>query len=661
MNEPSQNPTVTATPIPVTNPASWPLVLRLTGVWLIWAAWSSASGWLLSATGALGDTGYLVSLPALMLPWILWWRHTRPAGPVPPRRISLRLLHGRTRWLRVGFQGVAALSLVAALIHVPWSFDAVTYRLPRCLYWLAEGRWYWIGTLDGRLDYSACGLEWQMIPVMLLTKTDRFLFLLSYLPFLLLPGLTYLGGRALGLARRPLLIWMWLLPSAYCIALQCSGLCNDGYSTTYTVACLAFSGVAIRRRDPLACIFAGSAASLLTGAKLSNLPLMLPLGVVFLVAAWRCGFFKRPAVVSLLPMALISFLPLAVMSLLKTGNWTGDPDDQWGFRTGNPVAAVVANLVIAGNDLTHPPVMAGAGAVNNGVRHIESSIPSFMAWLGESHKMFAGANFGDMVYEGNAGAGFSIGCFLAGGTLIGLFLKRNPRQPRALSWQKVAIIGGPVAWLVLLSQLGSINSPRNAAPYLPLLLFAFSKSSPFHRFLHSKAALPLALLGMASVVPIIILTPARPLVPLGLLDKCRAVDAISGPLSQVLMKYAIWEGMRDDLKPMRGQLPQGEAVIGYAGAFRDTGYGLWRPIGGRRIQEIGVPRGDPTRQAPIPSYVVATSAGVQQRFRQPIGEWMEKEHKEIRYSYNRPTSLDADGGGKPDEWYLLGPAATPKL
>lgn len=559
----------------------------------------------------------------------------------------------------MGFGLVAVLSLAAALLYVPWSFDAVTYRLPRCLYWLAEGRWYWIGTLDGRLDYSSCGLEWQSIPLLLLTKTDRFLFLLSYLPFLLLPGLTYLGGRALGVARRPLLVWMWVLPCANSIALQCSGLQSDGYGVAYTVACLAFAGLAIRRRDPLACLFAGLAASLLTGAKVSNLPLMLPLGVIFVVAAWRSDFFRRPAVVSLPLLALVSFLPLAAMSYRHTGTWTGDPNDQWGFRTGNPVAAAVANLIIAGTDLTRPPVMVGTDAVNAAITRAQSKISPFMAWLKKSHKTFVGIGYGDMVYEGDAGPGFPIGCFLIGGTLLGWLIKMKPRIRRTTWWQSAVVGCGIVAWLVLLSELGSGHSARNAVSYLPLLLFGYSRVRPFHRFLRSKAAPPLAILAMSSVMLIIVLTPARPLMPLGLLRVCQSVGPISSTVTGILEKYELWGNLRDDLKPMREHLPPGEALIGYACAFRDTSYGLWKPLGSRVMVEIGVPCKEPSLQPPIPDYVVATDQGIQQRYGQSLDAWMKQEHKEIRYSFMRSTGLSGHDRGALYEWCLLGPAAAP--
>ena len=352
-------------------------------------------------------------------------------------------------------------------------------------------------------------------------------------------------------------------------------------------------------------------------------------------------------------MVLVSFLPLAVLSFRHTGTWTGDPHDQWGFRTGNPVAAGLANLILAGNDLAHPPVMVGTGAVNATIQRIESHCTVLLAWLHQSHRMFDGIQFGDMVYEGCAGPGFPIGCFLVGGILIGVFINRKPRAVKASGWQKTVIGCGIIAWLVMLTQLGSGQSARNAAPYLPLLAFGVSGIRPFGRFLHARAAVPLALLGIWSAVPVMILTPARPLLPMGLL----AWAGNGGAAAKILGKYQMWNNLRDDLQPLRDHLPPGESVIGYAGAFRDTSYGLWKPFGSRVLLEVGLPGHGSSRGDAMPDYVVATAPGIRQRSGLSLDEWMRREHKEILYTFKRSVNLEADSQTQYDAWHLVGPAA----
>src|SRR6516162_7974984 len=53
-----------------------PPVLRLAGLWLIWSAWCSASGWLLSAVHQLNGFGYAMLLPVLPLVGWLWLKST---------------------------------------------------------------------------------------------------------------------------------------------------------------------------------------------------------------------------------------------------------------------------------------------------------------------------------------------------------------------------------------------------------------------------------------------------------------------------------------------------------------------------------------------------------------------------------------------------------
>ena len=261
-----------------------PLALRLAGVWLIWGAWCSTCGWGLSLLHLLNGWGHLLASPLLLGAVWFWLRSTRPATP------ARTWLHRRAwmfRPLPLIYAGIAVLSLIGALSYSPWSFDSTTYRLPRVLDWWAANQWYWIGTLDHRLDFSSCGFEWQMLPVLELTHSDRFLFLLSWVPFLLAPGLIFVVFRWLGVSGRSARRWMWLLPAGYCFALQCGGLQNDGYSMNFTLAAVGFAVAAYHTGRNGLFLMSLLAAGLITGAKLSNAPLLLPLGLFLLPALGR--------------------------------------------------------------------------------------------------------------------------------------------------------------------------------------------------------------------------------------------------------------------------------------------------------------------------------------------------------------------------------------
>ena len=52
------------------------------------------------------------------------------------------------RPLPLAFLIVAALAFLGGAIYAPDNYDALTYRLPRILNWLAAGHWTWISTGD---------------------------------------------------------------------------------------------------------------------------------------------------------------------------------------------------------------------------------------------------------------------------------------------------------------------------------------------------------------------------------------------------------------------------------------------------------------------------------------------------------------------------------
>src|SRR5439155_5405187 len=92
----------------------------------------------------------------------------------------------------------AILSLIGGAWYAHNNYDALTYRLPRMLHWLAEGRWHWIATPNDRLNYAGTGFEWLQVPIYLLTNSDRALFLLNIASYALLPGLIFGVFRGLG-------------------------------------------------------------------------------------------------------------------------------------------------------------------------------------------------------------------------------------------------------------------------------------------------------------------------------------------------------------------------------------------------------------------------------------------------------------------------------
>src|SRR6185503_3111471 len=108
------------------------------------------------------------------------------------------------------FLALSVAAFVSGAIYGSSNFDSLGYRIPRVLHRLGEERWHWIHTLDIRLNVVGTGFEWLEAPLILLTRTDHWLFLINFLSYLLLPGLLFSVFTRLGVRPRAAWWWMWL-------------------------------------------------------------------------------------------------------------------------------------------------------------------------------------------------------------------------------------------------------------------------------------------------------------------------------------------------------------------------------------------------------------------------------------------------------------------
>ena len=109
-----------------------------------------------------------------------------------------------------------------------------------------------------------------------LKPRDRSFSSTSFL-FLLLPGLVFSVLVRLGVRRWVAWHWMWLAPTGYCFLLQAGSIANDSFGAPFALAAVDFALRARISRRPLDFFFfPPGRCPLLTGAKASNLPLLLP-------------------------------------------------------------------------------------------------------------------------------------------------------------------------------------------------------------------------------------------------------------------------------------------------------------------------------------------------------------------------------------------------
>jgi len=627
-----------------------PLALRLCGLWLLWGAWCQWCGWGLSAGHWLDGWGYLAALPVLLVAGWCWLKFTASSGTKPFCTPAVKWRRRFSRPLPLLYLAIVVLSLVAALGSQPWSYDATSYRLPRLLYWWSAHHWFWIGTLDHRLDFSSCGFEWQMLPVILLTRSDRLIFLLSFLPFLLMPGLVFFAFRMLGVSGRSARRWMWLLPSGFCYALQCSGLQNDGYMVGYTLAAIIFAGLAWRRRRTVFLWLALLAVALLSGAKLTNLPLLLPLGLLLLPALRVTNWLNWKSAVVLLIAAGCSFLPLAFLCWKLTGDWTGDPSDQWHAHPRSHAGAFAFNTVSLVNDAVQPPVCPFADKINARLEPLNQS--AFMRFLVWSVWCNDGVIFGNMAYEGVAGLGCGVSIYLLFLLLGGWFAKPAARAPPVdCPWEwRLAPCAAWLAFGVMLTEVTfSTHIPRYGATYYPLLCISILRLPRIAALERHQLATAVAGLAVLAVVPVILLTPARPVLPFE-----RLARIVHRPALQTIAdKYHFWAVLTDDLAPLREQLPPDAVRLGYAAGLRDTPYGLWKPFGSRMVVELGLPLGSRSKPPTDVHFAVVTERGLEQRYGMDLKTWLDFTGGQVVFEHRRNANLETHSAPQYESWYLV--------
>src|SRR5205814_6991999 len=197
--------------------------LPLVKLWLWISVVATAAGWILSAIGELNRRGYLVIL-ILTLTFLLFSRKKWLGQFYTP---GLRRKKPRFRRpLPLAFLILTLLIFLGAVLYPSTNHTALTYRIPRVLQWLAHGHLFWIHTSNYRMNDRACGIEWLSAPLLLFTQSDRSLFLLNFIPFLLLPGLVFSLFTRLGARPRVAWQWMWLLPTGYTFLLQAGSAGN---------------------------------------------------------------------------------------------------------------------------------------------------------------------------------------------------------------------------------------------------------------------------------------------------------------------------------------------------------------------------------------------------------------------------------------------------
>lgn len=559
-------------------PVSQPLLRA----WLAFNAACVASGWVLSAAGLLVPAAWAVVMGLFFVGSVAAWR-----GGLLPRPRWGRVRRRFTRPAAAVFALLFLASLVGGTVHEPNNIDALAYRTPRVLHWLAEHQWHWIHAPYQRLNTRACGFEWTTAPFLSLCRSDRPLFLLNLAAFALLPGLVFTTLRRLGLGGRAAATWMWLFPGAYCFALQAGSIGNDLHGAALALAALA---LALRARDTRSARDAAwslLAAGLMTGAKSSNLPLLLP----WIVAWWPGArlLFRRPVllVAAGLLAAGTSLLPVCVLNQRFAGDWTGlKAEDAW-IRPPGPVASALHNTGLMAVQNLLPPILPGARALNEAVeRALPESWKASLDGFAENGRHSYAVR--EIPGEEHAGLGFGVSVLLL--LQLGHGLRRGGlRRLAPTRWHAAVLLLPLVAFGPYFARSGITTAGRILAPYygfvLPALLLAGRAESAV-RTRWFRAAVPA--LGAVALV-LVVLLPTRPLWPARTVLSRLAGNG--GPAARAFTVYDVYARRADHFAPLKAWIPDHPGTLGLV-TGNDAETPLWKPYGTRRVRHF-LPGDDP--------------------------------------------------------------------
>ena len=563
--------------------------------WIWISVFATLTGWTLSTLGELNRTGYVMAFIVFAVFIFAARKHTGLAAfkYFPARK----LFRPFRRLLPLCYAALAFLIALGGILYLPDNYTGLTYRVPRVLQWLAHGHWFWIHTTNYRMNDRACGIEWLTAPVLLFTKSTQLLFLLNFLPFLLMPGLIFSILTRLGVRARVTWQWMWLLPTGYDFLLQAGSAANDTFPTVYALAALDFALRARQSKDFGDTANSLLSAALLTGAKASNLPLLLPWAILMVTTNWwKTMRDTIPArivlcAVLLLITAVISFLPTAVLNVIYCHDWSGTVLEQQNMAEDNPVMGLAGNIFQLLLQNFCPPFFPWAAWWNG---HAADMAPHALVSVSK-HFIMGFFELGELPTEDSAGLGFGLSVLLTVVVLAKIFGRRitqgqEPGAPTRIEGHTLRYCLIIAPWLALLFYCvtsGMTTAARLIAPYYPLLLPLLVAGAAQSRLIRSRAWHVLVFVNMVFAFAILILTPPRPLWPAQtVLNHLVNRHPGSHLLSRAQKVYALYSGRYDPLPNVRDLLPVNISVVGFAGGTDDSEISLWLPLGSRRVEDF---------------------------------------------------------------------------
>jgi len=578
-------------------------MLTAVRIWILLSTLLVSAGWILSALHQLNRLGYGVVIALAGLVAVVGQKKSGWPTLKSSSRFCHKLARRCHRPLPLIFFLLALLAFLSALLLPDLNYDSAAYKLPRVFHWLWLEQWHWIHTGDPRMNICACGFEWMSAPIILFTHTDRLVFLINWISFLLLPGLIFSLFTRLQVRPRVAWWWMWLLASGWCYVLQAGSVDNDSVAAVYILAAVDLALRAGEKKSAADLWLSLLAAALATGVKQTN----LPLGFLWLIAAWPNLrlFIVRPLagavavffglLVSVVPISILNYqhyrtwLPVDVAGLPSAGKFHLDPF--WGV-IGNAFCIPLQNLMPPLHELLPPLFRYSVSLWNEQMRHF--LLTPFGAHFSsfENFGYLSGAYYHG-ICEGNAGLGLGL-CILILVSVLELRRQRKAGSPGfnispdpQLFWLRAA----PWALLLLfMAKVGTFSIARHLAPYYLFLFPIFLVQARHVDVVRQPRWRQFGVEMMALAVVVLVTAGNRPLFPLPVIwEKLHAKFPDSALVADQNARYAEsdYQAALARKNFLNNALPPAETVVGYYPNLCDVDeLGLWLPYGRRRVECI---------------------------------------------------------------------------
>lgn len=608
----------------------------LVRAWILLSGLLVAAGWLLSACHCLNRVGYGIFF-LLAAPLVWFWGKRAWPGAEQRQRADPKLRKRFKRAAPLCFLVLAGLSFLSGALYPALNWDTNAYRLPRVLHWLGHEQWHWIHTGDARMNIAGCNFEWLAAPMILFNHTDRLLFLINWVPYLLLPGLIFSVSTRCQVRPRVAWWWMWFFSAGWCFVFQASSAANDSLGTVYALAAVDLALRAKAGRDITSFWWSLLAIALATGVKQTNLPLAL----VWLVATWPCLALVAENKLKTLAVGvvavLVSIVPVSIFNLEHSGSWF--PVDNPGITNigkfqlnpfwgaiGNVFCLTVQNLV---PPLYHwfPPYYGNLVLDWNDCmfRFVRTPFGSHFA----SFEAFGGlsAVHEHGVSEANAGIGLAICLLLAVAILGALLFRRGKSSLQPATFLRLVRAAPWLALIVFMAKVGSYENARLLAPYYPLLLPAILACPGHDAIVRGRLWQRFGVATMILTAFLVVTLPFRPLFPARWVFHLLREEF---PKNQVLLLEEVQytAAVRWDIEMCRACLlravPADATVVGYFPRRNNADEpGLWLPFGQHRVELI-LPGDPPPALRQLGVRCLVAPSAVLQASGESLEQWLGK-------------------------------------